>query len=182
MKELKKLPNQITLIRLILVPLLWIFALYQQYVIFGILFGIAGITDFLDGFIARKLKQISKFGSTFDTLADYILGLSAIIWIWLLFPEFISEYLWIVGLLFLAIIIDLILGFVKYGKMPDYHLYSGKLAAPIGYVFLIHASLFEPNAIFFYITALVLGICILEEILMTIKHKKMEPNKVSIFS
>jgi len=181
MKHFKKIPNQITLVRLLLVPVLWILAAMKLPTIFAIVFAIAGLTDWLDGYAARKLKQTSKFGIWFDSFADNIMSASAIFWIWMLVPTFLYENLIVIIILFALFLGSLGIGFLKYGKMVDYHLYSDKAAAVFLYVFIVHALLLEPNQIFLYITAIVLGLALFEEILVTITHDKMQKNKHSIF-
>lgn len=70
------IPNSITLARIILViPLMYL--LYQpennyQWIAF-IIFIIAAATDWLDGYLARKLNQITELGKFLDPLTDKIL-------------------------------------------------------------------------------------------------------------
>ena len=66
-------PNKLTIIRIIVVPLialcfLWDFQ-YSNWVCWG-LFTIAGITDFFDGYLARKYQLESKLGAFLDPVAD----------------------------------------------------------------------------------------------------------------
>ncbi len=76
------LPNKLTVLRIILVPLMVAFLLcdFQYHFWFaGIVFGVASITDFFDGQIARKQNLITNFGKFADPLADKILVISAFI-------------------------------------------------------------------------------------------------------
>lgn len=79
------LPNKITLLRIILVPVFTYFLLFESNhnlyykIIALIIFIIAAITDGLDGYIARKQKVITKFGKIIDPLADKLLVSSALI-------------------------------------------------------------------------------------------------------
>lgn len=50
-----------------------------KYIIVGILFMIASITDFIDGYIARKKNLITEFGKVFDAIADKLLVNSVLI-------------------------------------------------------------------------------------------------------
>ncbi len=79
----KKIPNSLTIIRIILVPIfIWIiFSNKIPHNTFWatIVFIIASITDYLDGMLARRLKVISNFGKIMDPLADKILVVSALI-------------------------------------------------------------------------------------------------------
>jgi CDP-diacylglycerol--glycerol-3-phosphate 3-phosphatidyltransferase len=79
------LPNQLTLLRIACTPLmvLLLFFLeqmgspgaYAKSVSFlaALLFGLASVTDLLDGFLARRRKMVTNFGKHFDPLADKLL-------------------------------------------------------------------------------------------------------------
>lgn len=74
------LPNRITLIRILLVPVfIALFYIYKESYISGIIFAVASLTDFLDGYLARKNNQITAFGKFIDPLADKILVITALI-------------------------------------------------------------------------------------------------------
>ena len=78
--NLRWLPNLLTSIRVLLVPI-FLYCLFTDYnhgkFIALIIFLIAASTDAYDGIIARKYNLVSKFGIFFDPLADKILILSA---------------------------------------------------------------------------------------------------------
>jgi CDP-diacylglycerol--glycerol-3-phosphate 3-phosphatidyltransferase len=83
------LPNSLTLTRIFLVPLLVVVLLtkFEGRQIFGIpneivgaaIFGIASLTDWADGYLARRRKQITPLGQMIDPLADKLLTLAALI-------------------------------------------------------------------------------------------------------
>jgi CDP-diacylglycerol--glycerol-3-phosphate 3-phosphatidyltransferase len=80
MKEYKKqIPNIITLLRIILVPIFIFFAIKKFYLATLLIFAIAALSDTIDGIIARKYQYVSNFGKLFDPLADKILAASALI-------------------------------------------------------------------------------------------------------
>lgn len=69
-RQLWNVPNVISLIRLGLIPLfIWLIAV-GEYGWAGILFGVIGATDWIDGYFARKLDQITEVGKFLDPLAD----------------------------------------------------------------------------------------------------------------
>lgn len=72
-------PNTLTVLRIILVPVIIICLIQGQHLSALLLFILAGITDGLDGFFARILKQKSVLGSYLDPLADKTLISSSFI-------------------------------------------------------------------------------------------------------
>ncbi|RUR07597.1 CDP-diacylglycerol--glycerol-3-phosphate 3-phosphatidyltransferase [Legionella sp. km772] len=76
MSTLTSLPNLLTLMRIVLVPIfVAIFYLPFQYsnAIAAFIFAAASFTDWLDGYLARKLKMMSPFGAFLDPVADKLL-------------------------------------------------------------------------------------------------------------
>ena len=67
------IPNFLSLLRIILVPVIVIFLIQGLYAKALIIFVIAGITDALDGALARLLNKQTELGSFLDPLADKIL-------------------------------------------------------------------------------------------------------------
>ncbi|MGP8153753.1 MAG: CDP-diacylglycerol--glycerol-3-phosphate 3-phosphatidyltransferase [Smithella sp.] len=80
--ETFNLPNTITLLRISVVPFLFLLLLSPDEfwsLIIAILFVIASITDFFDGYIARKYQMITTIGKFLDPIADKILINTAMI-------------------------------------------------------------------------------------------------------
>jgi CDP-diacylglycerol---glycerol-3-phosphate 3-phosphatidyltransferase len=83
------LPNSLTVTRIFLVPLLVVVLLtkFEGRQIFGIpneivgaaIFGLASLTDWADGYLARRRKQITPLGQMIDPLADKLLTLAALV-------------------------------------------------------------------------------------------------------
>jgi CDP-diacylglycerol--glycerol-3-phosphate 3-phosphatidyltransferase len=83
------LPNSLTVSRIFLVPLLVVVLLtkFEGRQIFGVpneivgaaIFGLASLTDWADGYLARRRKQITPLGQMIDPLADKLLTLAALI-------------------------------------------------------------------------------------------------------
>ncbi|WP_019216290.1 CDP-diacylglycerol--glycerol-3-phosphate 3-phosphatidyltransferase [Legionella tunisiensis] len=76
MSNLTSLPNLLTLMRIVLIPI-FIIAFYMPFSwghgVAAAIFALASFTDWLDGYLARKLKQISPFGAFLDPVADKLL-------------------------------------------------------------------------------------------------------------
>ncbi len=76
------LPNVITLARILLVPVfVLIYALPHDwsYIASAVLFGLAALTDWLDGYLARRLDQTTPFGAFLDPVADKLIVMAALI-------------------------------------------------------------------------------------------------------
>ena len=76
------LPNKLTLLRILLIPVFIITMMFDfsnHYLISCLIFIIASITDALDGHIARKNNLVTDFGKFMDPLADKLLVCSAMI-------------------------------------------------------------------------------------------------------
>jgi cardiolipin synthase (CMP-forming) len=67
------IPNFLSLLRIILVPVIVIFLIEESYAKALIVFVVAGLTDALDGTVARLLNKQTELGSFLDPLADKIL-------------------------------------------------------------------------------------------------------------
>ena len=84
------LPNKLTMLRVIMVPFFMAFAALCKYgtlqfsaaygLIAGVLFAVASVTDFLDGYLARKYHLVTDFGKFMDPLADKCLTTAAFLY------------------------------------------------------------------------------------------------------
>ena len=146
------IPNQLSLLRLLLVPVLWVLAFLQLRMVFGIVFVLATITDWLDGTLARKLKLCSEFGAWLDSLADNVLYASVPVWLWWLLPEVVIQHFTLLVFLLALFVLSMVIGYIRYKQMVSYHMISDKAAAVFLYGFIAHAILFSPNTIFLYVS------------------------------
>ena len=78
------LPNKITTVRIILIPFIIFFYLSTPFLSVGKLiaaglFAVAVLTDFLDGYFARKLNLVTTLGKFLDSIADKMLVLGAMV-------------------------------------------------------------------------------------------------------
>jgi len=67
------LPNVLTIIRMVLIPVFVSMLFYQRFVWALMIFVIAGITDGLDGLFARRFRQQSQLGRILDPIADKLM-------------------------------------------------------------------------------------------------------------
>ena len=137
---LKHIPNTLTIIRFLLIPLIVLYIFTGNYILAFVFFTISGITDIADGFIARKFNLISNFGKLMDPLADKLTQIATlaslvfthIIPIWILLIVLLKEFIMIVGASFL------------YGKdVVVYSKWYGKLATVLFYIAIVISLLLK---------------------------------------
>lgn len=142
--------DYLSLMRLLMVPLLWAFALLELPVYLGIGLALAGLTDVLDGPVARWTGLRSRYGAQLDSLADIFLMASIFWWLALLRSEFFAAnavplILWaVVGSA--AVIVTL----AKFGRMGNLHLYSAKAAGVLGHLFAVWIFVFGSYSRWFF--------------------------------
>ncbi|HSB68133.1 MAG TPA: CDP-alcohol phosphatidyltransferase family protein [Candidatus Methylomirabilis sp.] len=73
------LANRLTILRILITPVITVLLLYRQTAAALALFLLAGITDGLDGFVARSRKQKTTLGMVLDPVADKLLLTSAVV-------------------------------------------------------------------------------------------------------
>lgn len=131
---LKNIPNILTILRFIFIPIILYFIFTGNYILGIVFFTVSGITDVLDGFIARKFNLVSNFGKLMDPLADKLTQISVlaslvkvdIIPFWILVIVILKELIMVVGASFL------------YGKdVVVYSKWYGKLATVLFYLAIV---------------------------------------------
>ena len=94
---LKHIPNALTVLRFFIIPFIVYYLVKDEYIFAFIMLLLSGLTDVLDGFIARKFNLVTNFGKLIDPLADKLTQISVLCT--LLFKGIIP--LWIVVIVLL---------------------------------------------------------------------------------
>ena len=137
---LKYVPNALTILRFLLIPIIIIACAQGQYIIAIIVLTISGLTDILDGTIARKYNLITDFGKLMDPLADKATQISllttlfikGVIPIWILAIVVLKEFCMVSGASFL------------YGKeLVVSSKWYGKLATVLFYIAMVISLFLE---------------------------------------
>ena len=121
---MKRIPDLLSMSRIVLcLPLLMVDAMTVP---FWVLYVIAGLTDILDGFLARRWGVESKFGARLDSLADFVFVLVVG---YKLFPWLkLSDELWMmIGLIALVKVSNAICSYVIKHKIEFLHTKANKL-------------------------------------------------------
>lgn len=143
-RELRLLPNQLTAGRLLLVPTLWVATLLGHGRIVGIGLALSFVLDWADGFVARRLKMHSAFGSKFDSIADGLITPSAVAWLLLLQPAALLDHRTITLTWFALTYASLGVGLVKFRRFANLHLQSSRIACVFQYAFVVDALAAPP--------------------------------------
>jgi len=147
--------------------------------LFWILYIVCGISDILDGFVARSMKQESEFGAKLDSIADIIFISSVTI---VLIPIIkIPYWVWICIVVVIFIrILSYLVGLKKFYTFTSLHTYGNKLTGLLLFITPIFYVIFNFN-----ITTIILSISAIlssvEELIIIISTKELNKNCKSIF-
>ncbi len=127
-------PNLVSLIRLALVPLfLWLLVVEERPIPAGLLLGVIGSTDWVDGFLARRLNQVSRAGELLDPVADRLAVAAALVGglvtgalpAWFAWALLVREAAIAVGAGYVALIARATVDVRRLGKLATLLVYAG---------------------------------------------------------
>ena len=139
------LPTLLTLSRIVLIPV-FVFSVHLHPIFGALVFGVASLTDFLDGYLARRSGDVTKFGIILDPIADKFLVISALIVLvdlerlsaWIAIVIIVREFL-VTGLRVVALSKDIVIPAELGGKIKT----GVQIAAVLCLV--LNRSLFDIN-------------------------------------
>lgn len=139
----------------------------------------AGLSDLLDGPVARALKQESDLGARLDSAADFIFAcaIAAVMVIHVSIPA----WLWVcAALIALLRFLGYAIGYWKHHAFSALHTYANKAAGALLFAFpLIFLALgIRAGGILLCVVAAASAV---EEVLITIRSKRLDRNRKSIF-
>ncbi len=179
------IPNVLSIIRIIfIIP--FVFAVIDDdYTTAGIILIISGISDFLDGYIARKYNQITRFGKMLDPTADKLTLMAVMVCVGIKFNKIFPFMIILITKEILMLIAGIIL--LRKKLTPPSAKWYGKLSTIVFYVSIIiiislkaiwnldieilDISLMALTA-FFMIYALIRYFCIFKEMIKNLKLTK----------
>ena len=170
-------PNYITLIRIIGTILLIFTTPFST--MFFILYVLCGLSDVLDGYIARKFKLCSKFGARLDSIADAFFIISMIIKILLNLKLELWMIIWII-LIFIIKVLSFIIGFFKFHEVGFLHTYLNKITGLLIFLSPIIYKLLGIKICISIVCSLAM-ISALEELFINIEEKKLDINIKGIY-
>ena len=183
-KQILTIPNLLSLFRILLIPLiLWLYIGLNEYYWTIVVIAISGLSDMVDGFIARKFNQVSDFGKALDPIADKLTQGSLILCL-------TTRYPWMIALIIIFILKEVvmsIMGLIIFKKDNSMNSakWHGKVATAFLYISLCVLILFPKipltvvNIIIIVAIALIINSLVLYLIFyikILLKRKKEENN------
>ena len=185
--DLKTIPNMLSVSRLILIPAMLIPAYYiedepQARFVFLIMFIIIGVTDKLDGTLARYLNQTSALGAKLDTIADMVFYPLIALWLYRFESGVVCEWWNLVYFLLALYFFKMVTGKIKFGYVPAFHTIGAKTFSASLYFFMIAAILDPVLAKSIFPVLCVIGyINQLEETYILLTRDSVDENIRSVF-
>lgn len=150
-------PNLLSIIRILIVPFFAYYFMKDNIVVSVILIGISGLSDAVDGFIARRFNQITELGKMLDPFADKITQATVAVCLAIKYPAICPLLILFIikELLMLALAITLL----KKMRKPCAARWYGKVATTLFYVsviVIVSMSLFEVDKFVFDVVSNIL--------------------------
>jgi len=174
------LPNLLSFIRLLLIPLLLALAWngYSRPFLYCLIASL--LTDGTDGFLARRFNAASKLGAKLDSWADFATYLALPFCGWWLRPDVLraeAPFLVTAILFYLAAVV---FGFLKYHRLTSYHTWSSKVLAILASIVVLSFFLGGPGWPFRVLAPLAV-LSLLEEIAITALLPQWHANVSSLW-
>ncbi len=172
-------PNLVSLVRILMAPILMFLAFSQQPNWYIIALIATGFTDVLDGYLARRLNQVTEMGAHLDSWGDFVVYSTMALCAWILWPEILLQEGWYFSLIVASFTLPVVVGLLKFKSITSYHTWSVKLAVFTAYISYI--LLFTGLAEWPFRVAAVLCVCAaLEEIAISflMRHEHVDVRSV----
>jgi CDP-diacylglycerol--glycerol-3-phosphate 3-phosphatidyltransferase len=175
--EMNHIPNILTGLRIFCSALLVATPIYT--IRFYLLYLVCGITDFLDGRLARKFHAASKAGASLDNIADYALLTSTAIKVLPTLEVEVWSLIWGICML-IAHVTSSIIAWVKYKRIVVLHTLANKLLGGAVYAIPLLAGFGNQTLLVSAVSAF-MCFSVPEEIYLILTSKQLEPDVRGIF-
>ena len=177
-RKIITIPNILSLFRLCLIPvIMWLYIEKQDYFGTLLILILSGVTDIVDGIIARKFNMISDFGKVFDPIADKLTQMAMLFCL-------ISRFNYMLYPLVLLIFKEVCSGITCLISIKRTHtikgsVWHGKLTTVFLYVMMaIHLIWFNiPRTVSLIMVGVCIGFMMMSFILYTVQNIKAINNK-----
>ena len=174
---MKHIPNILTSLRILCASLLLAVPVYSAR--FYLLYLICGVTDFLDGRLARRFHVASKAGASLDNIADYTLLMSTVIKV---LPTLLLDVWALVGgiCMLIARMSSSVIAWIKYKRIVVLHTFANKLLGGAVYAIPLLAGLGNHTLLISIISGF-MCFSVPEEIYLLLASKQLEPDVRGVF-
>ena len=173
---MKHLANAFSVARIILIVPLLLSA--ENGFLFTILYLVIGLTDLLDGWIARKTDTATAFGAKLDTVADLLFFSAVIYLLFRLAGGFLHQYLvWFIAILAIRLV-GVLVAVLKYHSFVILHTLGNKITGLL--LFAAPLFLFYGCKNFIPLVFVVAGLSAVEEVLIHLTAKEPDRDRKSL--
>ncbi len=180
-REYINIPNTLSVSRAVLMPVLFVFAIFEMKAAFLIGYILVGATDAFDGWVARTFNMKTEIGKKLDSAADVIFYVSSAWFLQRLFPQYILPNKYLLIVFFSLFIASFIISGIKFRKPIMMHTFLLKLNGVLVYLAVILSFFFDTT----YMISAILFIYFagfIEEIAIFFKYGEVDPDTATIFS
>ena len=177
-KKILTIPNILSFFRLCLIPvIMWLYIERQDYLWTLIILILSGITDVVDGIIARKCNMVSDFGKAFDPVADKLTQIATLFCLISRFPYMLYPFTILVFKEVCTGITSLIS--IKRTSTVKGAVWHGKLTTVSIYIMMaLHLLWYNmPHTISLIMVGVCIGIMLMSFIMYTVQNVKAIKNK-----
>ena len=174
--KLRYLPNLISSVRVVAVPLLAWLALHSYREPFAWLLVAAGATDFLDGWLARRFNWVSRAGALLDSIADVLLVLVTLFGVWMLHRYVILDHPIVIWSVFSIWFLVHFCALLRYGRLASFHTWFARFGLVLFGVFAVILFFFRFVEWFYYSAGAICFLGGLENLLMIMLLPEWTPN------
>ena len=172
--KLLTIPNLMSLFRICLIPfIIWFYCVEENYALAGTILILSGLTDIVDGFIARRFNMVSDVGKALDPVADKLTQASTLICLMMRFPLMILPFVILVAKeLTTSVLVLFVIKKTKIVPMANWH---GKVATILLYAMMIlHVFWIDINVIASQVSILICAIMVAVSFLLYVmSHLKL---------
>jgi phosphatidylglycerophosphate synthase len=179
--RIESLPDMLCYARILLVPVVLALALVGMPFWTGIALLAGGLTDVLDGAIARRRNIVTAYGGRLDSIADTLMEISAVAALLLLRPDIFTRHPVIFGAWIALEASWIILGWIRFRRIANLHLYLTKAGGVAAYAFIVYTFVVGYSEAFFLATAALLIVSCLECLLLLAFARSVDENMKSIY-
>lgn len=175
---MKIVPNIFSILRILLSTVLILLEPFSD--LFWIIYFACGVSDILDGYIARKTNSASKLGALLDSIGDIIfMGIAIIVILPKIFIP-MKIWIWIILIAFVRVI-SLVIGYFKYHTFATLHTYTNKATGLLLFIFPFLYKFLNVNVLECVICTIA-SIAAIEELVINMTSSKLLRDVIGIFS